>query len=148
MSNVNVPLLRKAIEWAEAEAAKPPPQSEWHQGGWKCRPRAHAMLLAEEECIGEYGVDVKRWNAVTEQLLPDCGTSYCVAGYVTMVVHGMKFDNDWYDANDHVAAIAADLLGIEPPGCRQRPEKGHLFCAANTIQDLRRIAEDLAGERL
>jgi hypothetical protein len=148
VSNVNVPLLRKALEWAEGEAAKPPTQSEWHQGGWRCKPHAHAMLLAEEECTGEYGVNVRRWNAVTEQLTPECGASYCIAGYITMVVHHMEFDDSWHRDNEHVSTVASRLLGIEPPRCRSRPEKGHLFCASNSIRDLRRIAGKLAGERL
>ena len=39
MSNeVNIPLLRKAVEWAEAEATKPEIDREWDQSNWVNAP--------------------------------------------------------------------------------------------------------------
>lgn len=111
---VNVPLLRKAVEWAEAEAAKPWPKSAWNQGSVEASP----AVLGKDE---------------------DCGTCYCIAGYVASL--------DGIDGRMGVARLdyALDRLGLSDDGnvC------GHsLFDAENTIEDVRRIAESIAGERL
>ena len=69
---------------------------------------------------------------------PECGTTYCIAGYVCEVA---GLDTNTY-AHD-----AADLLGIKYNGYGE--EAGDLlFHANNSIEDVRRIAEDIAGERL
>ena len=49
---VNIPLLRKAVEWAEAEAAKPPELCEWEQGFWWVPPGSEVRedLARADEC--------------------------------------------------------------------------------------------------
>jgi hypothetical protein len=109
----NIPLLRKAVEWAEAEAAKPDEQCAWWQGTYEIS----AVSLGRE-----------------------CGTCYCIAGYVWRIAgDGKLFD---YDED------AARLLGID---VAQHNYRRGLFAADNTIEDVRRIAEGIAakaGERL
>lgn len=116
---VNIPLLRKAVEWAEAEAAKPKSQSLWHQGAWS-------------ETAG-------------------CGTAYCIAGYVAQVVDA-RYEQSQNVEGVHVSNFAAEALGIggQVDSCGQEncTCTVDLFSASNTIADVRRIAEDIAGERL
>lgn len=127
MSEVNVPLLRKAVEWAEAEAAKPPELCEWNQDLWRTTPEQRA----------EFGLPVS----------PACGTAYCIAGYVAHI-SGFKWDDETDEVegdNRPVFEVAAELLGIRPDGGLN---PSHLFYANNSIEDVRRIAEEIAGERL
>jgi hypothetical protein len=105
-TEVNIPLLRKAVEWAEAEAAKPQRTSAWYQPG----------VIENAEDIGR-----------------DCGTCYCLAGFIAATVTGEEWPDD-------PIGVALDALG--------GASIGGLFSATNSIQDVRRIAEDLAGERL
>lgn len=120
---VNIPLLRKAVEWAEAEAAKPWELSEWYQGDWVSSP---TTIAADSEDAEYFGIQVGTTKAA------ECGTCYCIAGYVCEV-QGLDTKHSW---DMH----AADALGISP--------NTPLFNAHNTIEDVRRIAEDIAGERL
>lgn len=120
---VNIPLLRKAVEWAEVEAAKPPELREWKQGDWRVTPAR----------AGEY------------LPVPACGTTYCIAGYVCAVM-GDKWLNDtssgWLADHRSVPGAAASHLGLS------QEVADELFRGRNTIEDVRRIAEDIAGERL
>lgn len=78
----NIPLLRKAVEWAEAEAAKEDQeQSEWDQLYWR-----------------DVGFRA-------------CGTTYCIAGYVCEV-SGEEWTSGVTTANGAVPRVAADLLGL------------------------------------
>lgn len=72
-----------------------------------------------------------------------CGTAYCVAGYVAIKLVGAKVDDAARDrrTNCHVSDIAAEYLGI-------RGVEDSLFCATNDAADIRRAAENLAGEPL
>lgn len=112
MSDVNIPLLRKAVEWAEAEAAKPISEGAWYQKNF---------------------IEART-----------CGTTYCIAGW-TLHAHG--WTNEEIMGDDDVAETAAVLLGI-PMWDGEADAGSHLFADNNTITDVRRIAEDLAGERL
>lgn len=107
-TNVNVPLLRKAVEWAEAEAAKPYSEfCQWDQAEW------------------------------VQQTY--CGTRFCIAGYVA------QLQDARFAGSSVVDGRTAQKVAAEALGC------GHasaLFAVTNTIEDVRRIAEDLAGERL
>jgi hypothetical protein len=120
MNNVNIPLLRKAVEWAEAEAMKPPELCEWNQ----------QMFVS-----GETATSRQRMGKAT-----DCGTCYCIAGWVALQVgedpRGIDPDS-----------VAAKALGI-PNNWLDEGLNEHLFDASNSIEDVRRIAESLAGERL
>jgi len=127
----NIPLLRKAVEWAEAES-----------------------LRAED---GEW--DQREWRMVT-----DCGTTYCIAGYVcfingaewerprgAMTIHADADDDPEYTWTTEegrwttVEARARRLLGIS------MEESGRLFYPCEDIGGVRYVAEQIAtraGERL
>ena len=113
MSGVNIPLLRKAVEWADAEDAAAGGKGSWNQH----------VYIAESA---------------------SCGTQYCIAGW-TLHADGWP-DEDITDCVDP-AEHAALLLGI-PPFDGEAAAGHHLFSDQNTIEDIRRIAEELAGERL
>lgn len=118
---VNIPLLRKAVEWAEAEAAKP--NGLWLQKWW----------VSPADTSDSYLMALRQAHGLTE----DCGTAYCIAGYVCHV--------EGIETGQH-AEEAARLLGIDPG--KSSAAFIPLFAAGNTIEDVRRIAEDIAGERL
>lgn len=134
MSEVNVPLLRKAVEWAETESQKPKELSEWYQGAWCSEP-------------GKYSEFVE--NNAFYQKAEDCGTCYCIAGWVAAETQGKPISLGLFSGfvfvgghSTHVSDIAARELGLD---CQQAND---LFKATNSIQDVRRIAEKIAGERL
>lgn len=122
---LNVPLLRKAVEWVEEQAALPEEQSEWYQGTWR--------------------VD-------GEMLDRSCGTAYCMAGYIGQLLDERYRESQTVDGM-HVADFAGEALGLERPGPGEMlagvGSMGHafqpLFHASNTVEDIRRIAERLAG---
>ena len=124
---VNIPLLRKAVEWAEAEAAKPPELCEWVQAWWRTAPDASEGSWEWRVRNGRH-----RWDAVARS--HECGTTYCIAGYIAEQVAG-RVESGW-------SQIAQEALGIHALAASR------LFDAVNTIQDVRRIAEEIAGERL
>jgi hypothetical protein len=129
---VNIPLLRKSVEWAEAEAAKPYTECLWFQGDW-------VMLPEESERVDEEGaVHVK------------CGTAYCIAGWTAAetLASDERLDSDgnvYNKAGEFVEDCedrARRLLGLGSW------EASALFDAGNTIEKVREVAEQIAGERL
>ena len=116
---VNIPLLRKAVEWAEAEAAKPPELCEWEQNYYSVDPHKHRIPISRP-ATGE---------RITKAA--ECGTCYCIAGYVSVMAGKVA-----------TAENAQALLGLDDDDAYA------LFHFENTIEDVRRIAEDIAGERL
>lgn len=135
-NNVNVPLLRKAVEWAEVEAAKPAIDCEWNQRGWVTLPweRAEQLLAGADE--------------IPDAVEAHCGTAYCIAGYVANL-SGFWSDKEragagveWGVDGEHVSDFAQAKLGIDDAGASD------LFYANNTIEQVRSIAETIAGERL
>lgn len=79
---VDVPMLRKAVEWAEAEAARPDAECEWYQNRYFISGRA----------IGR-----------------TCGTAYCIAGYAVSLVDGPDVVRD---LDHKCWPRAASLLGL------------------------------------
>lgn len=130
--NVNVPLLRKAVEWAEAEAVKPPELREWEQNWWVLTPEERARRVEVAQNDPNY-YDSREWAAYIKA--PECGTCYCIAGFVAA-------QTDSGAVGYQVEAAAAEALGLDLDSA------GPLFDCDNTIEDVRRIAESLAGERL
>lgn len=118
---VNIPLLRKAVEWAEAEAAKP-----WGLGEW-------------------YQADTVVTNPTAIRKDPECGTCFCVAGFVA-AQQDERFAVTPVVDGRHAVDVASEALGL-PDGWAALT-RGGLFSGGNTIADVRRIAEDIAGERL
>lgn len=130
--NANIPLLRKALEWAEEEAEKPFAESQWRQASWVVGP-GRALVNPQ----GEYETK--------------CGTAYCFAGwtaYATLGEHeDLRLGGDILDKTTgkrvtHCEDRAIEELGITPA------EADALFYADNSIKRLRKIAEAIAGERL
>lgn len=127
MNNVNVPLLRKAVEWVEAEAAKPPEVRDWYQAAW-----------------------VNNWNSVDAATgVHTCGTTYCVAGYVGQLVDPVYADDAWghqwepdVDERVHVSKVAQAALGLNDDQARA------LFNASNTATQVRTLAESFVGGAL
>lgn len=120
----DLPLLRKAIAWAEAEALKPESEREWDQAMWR-NPSAQR----------------------TDQIGTQCGTSYCIAGYVCHV-SGLDWVTETSDSclsdGDLVPDAAQGLLGLTDQ------QAVDLFYA-DGIEEVRRNAESIAahaGERL
>lgn len=126
--SVNVPLLRKMVEWVE-EQEKLTEGREWWQGFWATDTSRGTFIEL---------VDSKSY----------CGTAFCVAGK-------LAYDDGWkpkwlpdgeaYEVTrdgetKEIAGVAAGLLGIAPDT--------RLFDANNTAAVIRRIAEDITGERL
>lgn len=147
---VDVPLLRKALEWAEAEAEKPEELRSWDQAFFAVSATERLRYLGALEKVTREKINelVSAGEA--------CGTVYCLAGYVNgalcvdeLEAQGREFNGSSYNARGETQAeVAAELLGIEPPVSGLRPEPGHLFAGSNSIEDVRRIAESLAGEKL
>lgn len=124
MSNAfNLPLLRKVVEWAAAEAKKPAVDSEWYQ---------------------EY------YTTAGTLLERSCGTAYCIAGWVTRQVGGHIITPLAIDG-DYEATAAMDLLGISAMDAWGNEMIDGLFDSMNSIDDIWRIAGDIArrhGEEL
>lgn len=83
MNELNLPLLRKAVEWATAEAARPQVESEWFQG---------------------------HYRTAGEDLGRSCGTAYCIAGWVNHS-DGHPALGDWMHAADLLGISHVDAWG-------------------------------------
>ena len=130
----NVPLLRKVVEWVEAEDNKPYMQREWLQADWMRR------RTTEEQAKG--------W----------CGTACCVAGWVGMhsdvaqpqLVHNPRTGEMDYSGMMeypdgllvHVEDYAQHVLGLNDV------QAGALFAGGNGPATIRKLAEEFAGEAL
>lgn len=80
---VNIPLLRKAVEWAEAEHARSDGKGAWRQ-----------CTVAED----------------SEET--HCGTAYCIAGYVLAQQGYSVAQIQAMGDSDEDLDLAAELLGI------------------------------------
>lgn len=131
----NIPLLRKAVEWAETEAAK-------------------GFETVTDHFGDKYEVPLGAWNqGLWVGQSASCGTAYCIAGYVA-VLHDARYDNPLgagypVDSDGDVdyeepcaRELAMDLLDLTSS------QANGLFDGGNTIEDVRRIAEAIAGETL
>ncbi len=132
---VNIPLLRKAVEWVEAQAALPVERREWDQTGWR-------RTYEDRQAVIGGGCGCEPCRQYYAQ--PRCGTTYCVAGHLVVEAgYEWSSESNSYLANGRrVDDVAADMLGL---GFGQA---SHLFNASNNARTVRRIAEDIAGERL
>lgn len=133
MSEVNIPLLRKAVEWAEAEAAKTE-DCHWYQGSWA--QDATNFRILREDFPQRYG------NLAT------CGTAYCIAGHVAASIAGEEnIDLCQFMVNVEGNEVAIPDFAKEQLGLGDR-QADRLFNGGNSIEDVRRIAEQIAGEKL
>jgi len=81
MTEINVPLLRKAVEWVEEQAKKPEIDREWGQQAWYRKPFAYARYLMQEltdNSRQEFQARIRHYSHLADH----CGTTYCVAGYI------------------------------------------------------------------
>lgn len=119
----NIPLLRKAVEWAEAEAAKTDGTCQWNQGNY-----AWKTTCGTAYCIAGYVV------AISD--LPDATQEVMSSGCVRLWINGEL--TCWADAAD-------ELLGLTDE------EGDALYWGTNTVAEVRAAAEQIAaraGERL
>lgn len=123
MSEFNLPLLRKGVEWVESENRKPKAESEWYQGYY---------------AVG--GLMIER----------TCGTAHCLAGFIAEQDGGHRIDALMIDG-DYGGQVAIDLLGITNRDAWGDDDAFGLFTAGNTVEEIREIAETIArryGEEL
>lgn len=112
----DVPLLRKAVSWAEAEAAKADGTGLWDQSGWAQRTDCGTAY-----CIAGYTVMTALPSAVA--------------------VEGDYGDLDLFiDGREALwGNTAQELLGLTGE------ERSDLFSGDNTIADVRDVAEQIAA---
>lgn len=116
----NVPLLRKAVEWVEAQDTLPEDSRQWLQ---------HSYVVPEHVRISLFRHE------------PDCGTAFCVAGYIGQLLDP-RYERHTEVEGVHVSDFAAHALGIR--ACDQID----LFSGDNTAEMVREVAERIAGQRL
>lgn len=117
----NIPLLRKAVEWAEAEAAKTDGTGLWNQGDWISK-----TTCGTSYCIAGYAVTLAYGPVEVSE------------GDGILRLPGEQRWLDW-------ESFGAKTLGLT------YDEAGNLFDGNNSIADVRRAAEEIAaraGERL
>lgn len=113
---VDVPLLRKAVEWAEAEARL------GVESGWQ------------------------QWSVAHRTSQTHCGTAFCIAGWALYAGAGMTVEDIRNDPD--ALERASELLGIPSWNESCRTGEDHLFDGSNELADVRRLAEQYAGEAL
>jgi hypothetical protein len=129
----NIPLLRKAVEWVEEQAALPEEERTWDQGVWRCDT---AM------CVAGYISDLEGWHIYRESSMsvrhPETGQIRSIS-HVARQALGL----------DEVASTAlfvetiADERVIRDDGF----EELNIDVQA-TARNVRIVAEAIAGERL
>ncbi len=135
-NTVNIPLLRKAVEWVEEQDKLPEIDREWLQASYQVDPIAHSHFLVTD-------IPTPSWEraAVQEQLIPHCGTAYCVAGYVGQLVDE-RYKHVQQIGDVHVSAVAIKALGLTDVQAKM------LFHGTNDAERIRELAELFAGEKL
>lgn len=131
---MNIELLREAVEWAEAEASKPFELCEWEQEAYVTPNNIQEAYRRFFQRRGE----TPTMNTVYGRLAlkaPECGTCYCIAGYIC---RDMTLGSDY-------SRMAGERLGLH---LFNLISVYRLFDERNTIEDIRRIAEEIAGEKL
>jgi len=122
---VNVPLLRKAVEWVEAQIELDG-WGQWDQTAW---------VTPEGERIDLYDLEV------------GCGTAYCVAGYIGQLLNPAYAGDMWgggapFEGGVHVSDIAREALGLTTM------QADLLFESTNGPRRIRELAEGFAGGAL
>jgi hypothetical protein len=142
--NPDIPMLRKAVEWVEFQAALPEIDREWVQESYLTRPHDRAVGLAHAAIYSRIERQLMTYNEINQvaaRIEPHCGTAYCVAGYIAAHV------DPRYVSNDVVNGVHSSLVAIEALGITHEQAKD-LFHGSNTAEKVRRIAERIAGEPL
>lgn len=129
-------LLRKGVEWVEEQAALPTEDRNWFQGAWR---------LGDQE-----------WSSVIKDLTglrlapKDCGTSYCLFGYMAEV-DNIEWVNPASHAMSHFVVSDQSSYGITVKKAIQKRlgltehQADELSSPGNTAEDIRALAEKYAG---
>lgn len=135
----DIPRLRKVLEHITAHP------EEHVQDAWAIR------YIEDGEPFSEYCAPIRQFLESARQ--KGCGTAMCVAGHV---VHQAGYDIDWNSGyltewcrksgdSRGISPVAQELLGLDSKSARE------LFRCSNTLEDLWRIAREIAeraGEQL
>jgi hypothetical protein len=133
-ANVNVALLRKGVEWVEEQNTLPWADRVWNQNYW--------MIDAEEAEPAPKETDAKQGEVKNF-----CGTCYCFAGNVA-AWDGYRVYSEGMAKNPRTGeSVDPESYAIERLGITN-PQAWALFDEENTAEDIRRIAEEIAGQRL
>jgi len=149
--DIDIPLLRKVVEWAETEE-KLTKDREWFQGAWVREETFPIAATAYQS------------GDVASQTTPWCKTTMCIAGKIALdagwkpmmsrdprdredtgVMDGSAFYADFATkdgASREIRSIAVEELDIT------LREAFKLFEGGNDAADIRTFAEEIAGERL
>jgi hypothetical protein len=119
---VNVPLLRKAVEWVEQQDLLPDEERMWDQTDW-----VTTGVCGTTCCVAG-------WVALNN--LPPGGRVADPTGMGPSEVHAP------HTLPVSVASYARDLLGLDADSA------GRLFYGGNDATDIRAIAEEIVGEAL
>jgi hypothetical protein len=118
----DIPKLRKYVEWVEYQERLPVVDREWEQ-------KHYVWTRDDAETIRRLNIEgplcVER----------SCGTAYCVAGKV-------QFDETGSENSSTAEDYAMKALGLD------FTQAHCMFQAGNDAADIRRFAEEIAGERL
>lgn len=121
VQDVNIPLLKQVVEWAEEQAQLPPQECEWDQRWFIMKdPDERALQIWQD-----HGIEVPA---------AECRTTFCIAGYIAFALGERRDSDPW--------SSARRALGLSDL------QANALFAFDNTIEDIRRIAEDIAGRKL
>ena len=135
MTEVNIPLLRKEVEWVEEQDQLPLIDRRWDQRTYFTSAFNHAHRLMVELINGKSMGSNTDFARLVENVSGHCGTAYCLAGHVA-IMH----EPDNHDESE--AAIARRLLGLDFVQAEQ------LFSGGNTAKEIRFLAEYFAGQKL
>jgi hypothetical protein len=147
MSEVNIPLLRKAVEWVEEQDKLPEAEREWDQTTWagaRFIDPNDPSLVYDSYMLGS-GEYYKTWDEIqrlAEQRGMTCGTAYCVAGWIGQQ-QDSAYKTTWNPpGKPPVDDFAQVVLGLTAE------QADELFDEGNSAADIRRISESIAGEKL
>ena len=153
MTEVNIPLLRKEVEWVEEQDKLPYTVREWNQ-------RVYVEPL--------FDTSLNNANRKRQELgmANHCGTAYCVAGHIGAQLD-KRFARDssivvtkddplvQYLGEEYITALNREgtvLVHVEHVATKALGLSGYdasrMFSGSNSAEDIRRIAEEVAGEKL
>lgn len=140
---IDIPLLRKAVEWVEEQEKLPTMKRTWYQGSWGRKEFDQIQLFLDR----------------TEQEEMDyCGTNLCLAGHIA-VLTGWDIQYKWRGYGNFTYAVEAekngetvDIQDIAINELGATVDDLHmihnLFHGENDAVAIREAAEHLVGERL
>lgn len=133
---VDIPLLRKGLEWVEEQEALPVERRRWNQGQYVVSWRFFLDTRLTRRAF-----DAAATQPETAALL-DCGTACCFAGYIAQEAEPGFTEKSIEYQNTYARDVAVDHLGITDGQARS------LFDGDNSAAAVRRICEEIAGEPL